>query len=178
MATLIGIDAATLVFVVAGILVLWPMDPDQTRRSARSEDLRPAADEIAVVIGLVASLAGLVALQIMGGQRADNVSALLALLGVFLTWGALHVLYAVRYAYMYYDEQTPGGIDFNTDAPPCYRDFFYVSFAIGMTYGVTDSSVSTTALCSVVLRQSLLSFVFGTVILATAINVVTGALAG
>jgi uncharacterized membrane protein len=43
-----------------------------------------------------------------------------------------------------------------------------------MTYGITDTDVSRTAVRSVVLRHAILSFVFGTAILATAIALVAG----
>ena len=43
-----------------------------------------------------------------------------------------------------------------------------------MTYQVSDTDVSSTAIRSVVLRHCLLSYVFGTVILAATINVLVG----
>ena len=95
-----------------------------------------------------------------------------ALCGVFLAWAALHLMYATRYAYVYYEAN--GGIDFNTDDPPAYRDFFYFSYNLGMTYQVSDTSVSNRTIRAVALRHCLLSYAFGTVILATTINLVAG----
>ena len=43
-----------------------------------------------------------------------------------------------------------------------------------MSLGVPDTSVSTTEIRAVVLRHSLLSYIFNAVILATAINLVVG----
>jgi uncharacterized membrane protein len=43
-----------------------------------------------------------------------------------------------------------------------------------MTYQVSDTGVSSTAIRSVVLRHRLLSYSFGTVILAVTINLVAG----
>ena len=43
-----------------------------------------------------------------------------------------------------------------------------------MTYQVSDTSVSNTTIRAIALRHCLLSYVFGTVILATTINLVTG----
>lgn len=67
-----------------------------------------------------------------------------------------------------------GGIDFNGHERPAYRDFFYFSYNLGMTYQVSDTSVSSSAIRSVVLRHCLLSYIFGTVILAATINLVAG----
>ena len=94
-------------------------------------------------------------------------------MGGAAVWAGLHLTYATRYAHLYYG--TPeGGIDFNSDDPPAYRDFFYFSYNLGMTYQVSDTGVSSATIRSVVLRHCLLSYVFGTVILATTINLVTG----
>lgn len=43
-----------------------------------------------------------------------------------------------------------------------------------MTYQVSDTNVSSTTIRSIVLRHCLMSYVFGTGILATAINLVVG----
>ena len=85
----------------------------------------------------------------------------------------LHLTYAARYAYLYYGDPV-GGIDFNSSDPPAYRDFCYFSYNLGMTYQVSDTGVSSTAIRSVVLRHCLISYVFGTVILAATINLVAG----
>ena len=89
----------------------------------------------------------------------------------------LHLMYAVRYAHLYYGAPA-GGIDFNSDEPPSYRDFFYFSYNLGMTYQVSDTDVSSSELRAVALRHCLLSYVFGTVILAATINLVAGIVAG
>ncbi len=47
-----------------------------------------------------------------------------------------------------------------------------------MTYQVSDTSVSDPTIRAVALRHCLLSYVFGTVILATAINLVLGMVTG
>ncbi|MFJ6833652.1 DUF1345 domain-containing protein [Streptomyces sp. NPDC091209] len=174
---LAGIAATELFFVLAGWAVLWPMTAAATRDNARREDFRPLADELVVV---AVALCGLftIALLLLRGGRADDghAAAVTALCGVFLAWAALHLMYATRYAYVYYDAN--GGIDFNTDDPPAYRDFFYFSYNLGMTYQVSDTDVSSPKIRSIVLRHSLLSYVFGTSILATAINVVVGIVSG
>lgn len=94
-----------------------------------------------------------------------------------MAWAALHLMYAARYAYLYY-QGSAGGIDFNSEDPPAYRDFFYFSYNLGMTYQVSDTDVSSSVIRSVVLRHSLLSYLFGTSLLATAINLVAGMVTG
>ena len=90
---------------------------------------------------------------LLGGD-SETEHAALALAGVFLAWAALHLMYASRYAFLYYvktedGESSTGGIDFNSDQPPTYRDFLYFSYNLGMTYQVSDTAVSSSAIRTV-----------------------------
>ncbi|MGV9267989.1 DUF1345 domain-containing protein [Kitasatospora sp. NPDC003701] len=174
---LAGIGAAETTFVVAGWIALWPMDAATTRRNVRREEFRPVVEELAVVASALCGLVGIVVLLLVGRSDLGEAAAATALCGVFTAWAALHLMYATRYAYIYYGSPG-GGIDFNTDDPPRYSDFLYFSYNLGMTYQVSDTSVSSSLLRAVVLRHCLLSYVFGASILATTINLVTGIVTG
>lgn len=173
---LTGIAAMELSFVLAGWTVLWPMDDTATHRNARREDFRPLTDELVVVAVASFGLLAIVLLLLRGRSDNGHAAAAAALSGVFTAWAALHLMYATRYAYVYYE--TSGGIDFNSDQPPTYRDFLYFSYNLGMTYQVSDTAVSSSTIRAIVLRHTLLSYVFGTSILATAINLVVGIVSG
>ncbi|MFJ3664925.1 DUF1345 domain-containing protein [Streptomyces sp. NPDC090106] len=178
---LAGIAVSELLFVATGWLALWPMDAEATRRNARREEFRPAAEELAVVSTTLCGLVAIVALLLAGRGSTSHAAAGAALCGVFMAWSALHLMYATRYAYMYYAPEgggTEGGIDFNTQEPPRYSDFLYFSYNLGMTYQVSDTGVSTSGFRAVVLRHCLLSYVFGVSILATTINLVAGIVTG
>ena len=71
-------------------------------------------------------------------------------------------------------ENGSSGIDFNQDEQPTHGDFAYLAFTIGMTYQVSDTDLKTRTIRGTALRQALLSFVLGAVILATTINLVAG----
>ena len=58
--------------------------------------------------------------------------------------------------------------------PPRLSDFAYLSFTLGMTYQVSDTDLKTPAVRRLVLRHTLLSYLFGTVIVAATINLVVG----
>lgn len=173
---LAGIATTGLVFVVAGWLVLWPMDATATHRNARREDFRPLAEESVIVAVALCGLIAIVLMLVRSRSETGHAAAATALGGVFMAWAALHLMYATRYAAVYYE--TGGGIDFNSDRPPAYRDFFYFSYNLGMTYQVSDNNVSSSAIRAIVLRHTLISYVFGTSILATAINLVVGIVSG
>lgn len=173
---LLLIAVAASVFVLLGWVILGSMDATATKHTVGREDFRPRVDELAVVGLALCGLAAIVALLVTGGTHAGYVPAGVAVVGVFMTWAALHLMYATRYAFLYYASEDPGGIDFNSEEPPAYRDFLYFSYNLGMTYQVSDTAVTSSDIRGVVLRHCLLSYVFGIAILATTINLVAGAL--
>jgi uncharacterized membrane protein len=176
---LIGIAVSATVFVVLGWWVLWPMDADTTRASVRHEDFDPRLDELVVMGAALLGLGGIVGLLLAGGPHAGPAPAAISVVGVFGAWAALHLMYAARYAFHYYADGPEGGIEFNADGyRPAFRDFFYFSYNLGMTYQVSDTAVTASKIRSVVLRHCLLSYVFGVAVLATAVNLVVGVVTG
>ena len=173
---LVGIAATGTSVVVAGWVVLWPMDDAATRANVQREDFRPVAEEIVIVIVALGGLVAIVVLLLLSRSESGRAAAAAAPVGVSTVWAALHLMYATRYAHRYY-EAPEGGINFNADDAPSYRDFIYFSYNLGMTYQVSDTSVGSTRIRAIVLRHCLLSYVFGTVILATTINLVVGIVA-
>jgi uncharacterized membrane protein len=174
-----GISVSGTVFVVLGWWVLWPMDAATTRASVEREDFNPQVDELVIMGATLLGLGGIVGLLLAGGAHAGRLQAAVSVLGVFMAWGALHLMYAARYAFHYYTDGPEGGIDFNHEGyQPAYRDFMYFSYNLGMTYQVSDTAVTAGAIRSVVLRHCLLSYVFGVAVLATAVNLVVGVVTG
>jgi len=177
---LFGIATTATVVVVLGWVAMWPLDAAETRASVDRQDLSHFVDELVVVGAALSGLGGIVVL-LLGHDMADgSVSAGVVLLGVFMSWAELHLMYAARYAHLYYSPPV-GGIDFDLDDPsylPSFRDFLYFSYNLGMTYQVSDTGVTGPKLRSVVLRHCLLSYLFGAAILATTINLVVSAFAG
>ena len=172
-----GITATAAMFVLTGWWALWPMDAESTSRHARRDEFEPHLEEVVVVAWALAGLITVAVLLFLGGTDERPFAALVALAAVAMSWAGLHLMYAARYAYLFYSG-TPGGIDFNGDDSPAYRDFLYFSYNLGMTYQVSDTGVSSRTIRAIVLRHCLLSYAFGTVILATTINVVAGIVVG
>lgn len=177
MSLLVGLVFMAGLFVAASIAVLWPMSSQRTRENANREDFNPLLEETLVVMVALIGLVGIVIILLRGHDQERNIAAALGLLGIFLSWAMLHLMYGARYANLYYSEPK-GGIDFNSSDPPRYVDFLYMAFTLGMTYAVSDTNVSHTAIRSVVTRHALLSYIFGTVVLAAAINLVLGVVGG
>ena len=171
-AVVLGWAAASLVYVVWVWILIGPMNAEQTASHAAREDPIRSVAETLIVLASVASLATVVLLLVDARAASDAKGAVLAAMAVgsvALSWLLIHTLFALRYASMYFGK-TPGGIDFNTDDPPRYVDFAYVSFSLGMTFQISDTDLQSSAFRAVALRHALLSYLFGTVIVATTIN--------
>jgi uncharacterized membrane protein len=176
--TLAGWDAAALVYVAWTWATIWHRDPAATARLALREDPgRAVADALLLVASVASVLAVLVAITTgqAGGPGARDLRAGLAVASVALSWTVVQTVFTAHYARLYYSHPA-GGIAFNQDAPPGYADFAYLAFTVGMTYQVSDTALQTAALRAVALRQALLSYLLGAVILATTINLVAGLL--
>ncbi|MGZ4257469.1 MAG: DUF1345 domain-containing protein [Gaiellaceae bacterium] len=166
--------AMALVTVVTVWLRIYNMDAAETKANAQDEDFsRPVADLVTLTASVVSLIAiGYVLLEARNRHGTDKgLLLLLAIAVVALSWATVHTLYAVRYGDLYY-ESPVGGIDFNEDDPPDYRDFGYLALTIGMTYQVSDTDLQTKNIRHTAMHHALLSFGFGAVIVALAINTV------
>jgi uncharacterized membrane protein len=177
LAVLIGwaVTAAALIGWIW--LDIWGLDAATTRRVSTREDASRAAMLLLVLGASVISLAAVV----VGLHRASSASTRLevglsvgAMLTVVLSWSLVHTLFTLRYAHLYYGSHGASGIELAEGEPPCYADFAYVAFTIGMTYQVSDTQVTSAAIRGTVLRHALLSYVFGTAIIASSISVLSG----
>ena len=122
------------------------MDADQTHDNAHRETFRPALEELVIVAAALGALVSIVVLLVSNHAHADPAATATALAAIFMAWAGLHLMYAARYAYLYYTPSA-GGIDFNDpNYRPAFRDFFYFSYNLGMTYQVSDTSVSNPAI--------------------------------
>jgi uncharacterized membrane protein len=165
-------DIACAVYLLWVWLTITPCDAERTAGLAIPEDpTRRSADAIVIA----AAVASLVAVGVVLGRAAQShgstqiALAALAVASIALSWAMVHTVYTLRYARLYYTD-VDGGIDFNQQAPPCYLDFAYLSFTIGMTFQVSDTDLCTTEIRATALRHGLLSYLFGAGILASAVN--------
>ena len=161
-------------------LAIWPpilrMDAARTKANARDEDFSRVSADLVLLVASVASLIAIFYLVDEAGQRhgvAKVVLAILAVTVVVLSWLLVQTVYTVRYGDLYYSDPI-GGIDFNDGGDPDYHDFLYLAFTIGMTYQVSDTNLSKSDIRHAVLRHALLSYVFGTVVVAMTINLLIG----
>jgi uncharacterized membrane protein len=175
-APLIGWDVLALAFCGTVWAEIWKFDASSTSRHALRVD---PSRELTDLLLLGASVASLVAvgLVLFGAGHANGdekyLEAALALVSVFVSWFLVHTVFTLKYAHLYYTEPV-GGVDFNGDQKAQYSDFAYLAFTVGMTFQVSDTDIQHREIRRAVLRQALLSYPLGTVIIAAAINLVSG----
>lgn len=170
----VGWTVAALVYNFSVWAAIAPMDHLRTSTHAQAEDPGQRISDLLILLAAVGSLAAVVLVIVGSKDLSGSARFLLAMLAMTCTamsWLMVHTLFTLRYAEVYYEGE-PGGINFNQEEPPQYTDIAYMAFSIGMTYQVSDTNITTRRMRSVALRHSLLSFVFGTGILATTINLV------
>jgi uncharacterized membrane protein len=153
--------------------LIWPLDAAGTKRLAEGE-ARVRTTDTAIVSAAVVSLVAVV-LALERASQPDTVAAtvivVLSVVSISLSWAVVNTVYALKYARHYYVDQD-GGFEFS-GAAPAYTDFAYVAFTVGMTFAVAETPPTTSAIRRAVLGHALLSYMFGTGILAVAINLVT-----
>jgi uncharacterized membrane protein len=148
----------------------------QTAAMAARDDPSPPVADVLILLANFASLAAVGYLIAQGNSAHGARQAILAglaVVSVAVSWALVHMLYMLRYAVLYYSGEV-GGINFNQEDSPSFIDFAYLAFTIGMTYQVSDTNLESTRIRVAAFRHALLSFVFGSVILATVVNLVAG----
>ena len=165
---------AALVIICVVWIRIYPMDAEKTKSNARSEDFSRPTSDLVVLAASVSSLGAIGYTLARAGHSHGVTKGLLialALSVVSLSWLTVHTLYLVRYGDQYYGDPI-GGIEFNDDEPPDYRDFAYLALTIGMTFQVSDTTLKSKAMRRLAIRHALLSFLFVAVIGALTINTV------
>lgn len=168
---------SALVYVVWVLCVIAGKDTAATARIATREDGSRTAADLMLLCAAVGSLGAVLLSLVKASAEHGGAKAMLtvvAVVSVVLSWAVVHITFTLRYARLFFT-RPQGGIDFHDDHKDArYLDFAYVAFTIGMTYQVSDTELTNRQIRSVALRHALLSYLFGTVIIAMTINVIAG----
>jgi uncharacterized membrane protein len=172
---LIGFIAAGLAFALPLLHTLMSFDSAATRSHVDGEDPGAALSDLIVIsVGLL-GLCGVGVLLIgsssSGAEKVED--AVIGVIAIAVGWMLVHTIYLLRYARIYYASPRPP-IDFKQEADPQFSDFAYFAFNNGMAFQVSDADLKDSMIRRVVLGQCLLSYVYGTVIVAATINLIAG----
>jgi uncharacterized membrane protein len=179
---MLGWEVFALSMVVLNWITFYKTSSRDIRQQAQFQDESRYVVFTIVLACIVISFSGILILLNADDHNLINRSIHLpvSFVGVALSWILLHTIFALHYAHLFYgdDKMQPGthagGLRFPGDNEPGYLDFAYFSFIIGMTFQVSDVSISSKMIRKVVLFHSLISFAFNTVIVALTISLITG----
>lgn len=172
-AVLSGWDITALLLLLSIRGVVWNMNADDTAQLARVEDSSRRVTDTVLVIASVVCIVGVgFTLRLAGHSHGFSQLGLtsISLISLLLSWIVVHLVFMLRYARLYYTNRA-GGIQFNQDEPPQYTDFAYFAFTIGMTFQVSDTNIEEKTIRKSALHHAMLSYLFGAIILAVAVNV-------
>lgn len=175
----IGSNVFFVSYLGLSLLKLPALTADYLRDHARDEDA-PAGGLFLVMI--VVAIASLVSLFIaLSDSQPDVFEVVLCVASVILGWFTIHAACAFHYAYEYYqmpeandrgEKGIVGGLGFPGDEEPDGFAFFYFSFAVGSSVATSDTKVTSNTMRRRVGVHSVLSHLYNTIILASAVNVV------
>lgn len=173
---LTGFIVATGLYSVSTLVHIMRIGPEQTRAHVHGLGSGRTEVDLVVLLGSFGALAAIGFMLVGGDQHkpaaTTALESLVTIAAIATAWLCIHTGYTLRYAKHFYNNE-PQCIDFNTTTPQ-FSDFAYLAFDLGMTYQVSDTTVRTSTMRRIVWGHTLLSYVFGTCIVASAINLVIG----
>ena len=180
-----------LVYIAAHLGLMWvtifSSHPSDVRMEVDGQDPSRALTTLFVVVASFVSLFAILFLLQDARSSASwhdlYIHVILSFSCIIFSWVLIHTVFTLRYAHMYYrqpngeyKENTKHvrGLDFPAEPEPDYLDFTYFSFVLGMTFQVSDVTISSRKIRRLALVHGVLSFAFNTLLVALTVNVVSG----
>jgi len=168
----------TGVTVLLGLIaiMMWGTPPHETLSRARHEETSSVVILLVTVLAVAGALVGIGygLPETTGMSRAlRNFEIFESVIGVFLAWLLLHVMYSLHYAKQYYaevsDDDTKAfrkGLAFPGDKDIVdYWDFVYYSFTIAMCFQTSDVTVTSPHMRRLTVCHAVVAYLFALAIL-------------
>jgi len=165
---LLGWSATGLAYCLITWISVGRMNASETAAHATREVPGAWSVHLLLICAALASLAG-IAILILKPPNSRLGAAGVSLLVIVASWTTVQTLHVLRYAQEYY--RSNGGVDFHNPEPPCYADFAYMAFTVGMSFAISDTDLTSTAMRRIALWHAMLAYLFGTVFLAALVNI-------
>ncbi len=182
-AALIAWDGAVIVYLFWMVCIIRGIAPTEAAmrvQAKRHDEGRSLVLVLATGTALWSLCAIALELMSIGPKEEALPYVLLAVGTVICSWFFLHLIFALHYAHIYYDENPNGsgvcgGLDFpgNQDSPD-YWDFLYFSFIIGTSAQTADVGISSRSMRRICTIHCVIAFFFNTMVLALTINAASG----
>ena len=178
-AIVLGFDLAASVFLLSTAPLWRRGTPSEMRDNAARDDagraLRLGVSGIVLIVILVA-----LGLMVEGRPKLGPRDLGLVVATLVLSWIFANLVYAFHYAHLYYDQANSnadhGGLRFPDTQYPEFSDFCYFSFVLGMTFQVSDVTITAPRLRKIATIHAILAFFFNLGVLALTVNVLAGVL--
>nr|WP_210320344.1 DUF1345 domain-containing protein [Pseudaminobacter soli] len=170
-------NAFFLVYLVLTGIRIPRLTATYLRANAPAED-EPASVLFAVTLAAVAIAVASLFVLVNAQPKPGAADLFVALSSVALGWLTIHTMASIHYAHLYWRptgaerKKSAGGLAFPGEGAPNGYDFLYFGFIIGMTAQTSDTGVTSTQMRKATLLHSLVSYLFNTVLVAAAVNVV------
>ena len=172
-----------LTVIIMDWVIITKAHPREIKKIAKMQDSNRTTIFLFVILASVVSLGAILFLLMSSKDHAHGhltSHILLAMGSVVVSWWLVHTLFTMRYAHLYYDDDSDdgtkkevGGLQFPDENEPDYLDFVYFSFVIGMTFQVSDVEISDRGIRRLAWLHGLISFAFNTAIVALSINIIS-----
>lgn len=180
---LIAWDCGAAFFLLLAWSVIVTAHPNQIKQRAQTQDTSRLLIAVVVVSAACISLFAVAFLLGISKQlpaKELGLHVALSVTSMVCSWLVLHTVFTLRYAHYYYrperkalPEAHAGGLDFPGQQLPDYLDFAYFAFVLGMTFQVSDVSITSRLIRRTALLHGLLSFWFYTAVVALSINLIS-----
>ena len=182
---LLGFDAGALVYVATTLWRLSGSDAGDMRARAKAND---PDHHVLLLVALMIVCVVLVAVwvELTGAGGSKGLSVAISGATLLIAWVFSNLLFALHYAHLFYipgddsdapgrgdgEDQDSGGLDFPGDEMPDYGDFAYFSFVLGMTFQVSDVSITSKRIRRLALYHSIAAFLFDIIVVALSVSLI------
>lgn len=174
-------DAFAFTFILCSWIVFFTCPVSHIQKLANKED---GSRLFVLIITLVTSFASMFTVLLFmiykdEAPTQESVAVGLSVTGMVVSWVMVHTIFTFHYAHLYYNEEkqtkpAAQGLGFPDEKKPDYIDFAYFSFVIGMTFQVSDVSISARGIRRTALAHAMLAFALNTFVVALTINLIAG----
>ena len=174
-AFLIGWDVAAMVFTVWTWILVWPFDATLTASHAtREEPARNVAHLL--ILGAAVGEPGRYRVPAPGGTRRTSLPSSGGI-GCSrqrrdLVAGGPHALRPRICTAVLLRPRRRNR--FQSGRTARYSDFAYVAYTVGMSFAISDTNLKSSDMRAMALGHALLSYLFGSVIVASVVNLIAG----
>jgi uncharacterized membrane protein len=169
-------DTGVAILLALLAVMMWRTEPHETLKRARKEE---TSNILILLVTILTVAAALVDIG-YGLPESKNMSRNLhifaisqSVIGVFLAWLLLHIMYSLHYAKLYYGEVDDNdanafrkGFVFpgNKDVVD-YWDFVYYSFTIAMCFQTSDVTITSPYMRRLTIFHATVAYLFALAIL-------------